>query len=77
VVSANVGLVPDWLEEGNTGFLAEAAFPEPLDAALERAWQAQAEWPAMGLRAYERARGQVQADPAAELLQLLQAAARK
>jgi glycosyltransferase involved in cell wall biosynthesis len=77
VVSANVGLVPDWLEEGSTGFLAEAALPEPLDAALERAWQAQAAWPAMGLRAYERARGQVQADPAAELLGLLQAAARR
>lgn len=77
VVSANVGLVPDWLEDGVTGFLAEAALPEPLDAALERAWQAQAAWSAMGLRAYERASGQVQADPAAELLGLLQAAARR
>jgi glycosyltransferase involved in cell wall biosynthesis len=72
VVSTNVGLVPDWLEDGVTGFLAEASLPESLAVALERAWQAQPQWPAMGQRAYERARAQIQTNPAAELLRLLQ-----
>lgn len=72
VVSTNVGLVPDWLEEGATGFLAEASLPESLAGALERSWQAQVQWAAMGQRAYERARAQIQLNPAAELLSLLE-----
>lgn len=72
VVSTNVGLVPDWLEEGITGFLAEASLPESLGAALERSWQARAQWPTMGQHAYKRARTQLQDNPAAELLHLLQ-----
>jgi len=72
VVSTNVGLVPDWLEDGVTGFLAEASLPESLAAALERGWQAQAQWPAMGQRAYERASAHIQTNPAAELLRLLE-----
>lgn len=76
VVSTTVGLVPDWLADGQTGFLAEASLPESLARTLERAWHARAEWPAMGQRAYEHARQQVQPDPAATLLALLLAAAR-
>ena len=77
VVSTRVGLVPEWLENGRTGFLAEASLPESLTEALERAWQARPEWEAMGLRGYEVARGQVQTAPAATMLALLKKAAHK
>jgi glycosyltransferase involved in cell wall biosynthesis len=77
VVSTTVGLVPDWLEDNQTGFLAEASLPESLAAALERAWVLRAEWPAIGIRAHKRARVQVQLNPAAELLKLLEEAAKK
>lgn len=75
VVSTDVGMVPDWLTEGETGFLAEASLPESLNAALERAWQARSNWPAIGQRAYEQASQKVQAAPAAEMLRLLEVAA--
>jgi glycosyltransferase involved in cell wall biosynthesis len=74
VVSTNVGLVKDWLEDEQTGFIAEASLPDSLAQALERSWLKQAQWQQMGQRAYERATVQVQADPAREMLNLLQQA---
>jgi glycosyltransferase involved in cell wall biosynthesis len=74
VVSTDVGLVSDWLEDGRTGFVAEASLPRSLGLALERSWQAQAQWPAMGQLAHARALAKVPADPAREMLELLVAA---
>jgi glycosyltransferase involved in cell wall biosynthesis len=75
VVSTNVGLVKDWLEDEQTGFIAEASLPDSLAQALERSWLKQAQWKEMGQRAYERATVQMQTDPARKMLDLLQQAA--
>jgi glycosyltransferase involved in cell wall biosynthesis len=71
VVSTNVGLVKDWLEEGRTGFIAEASLPDSLAQALERCWAQQAQWVQMGQLGFERATKQVQGNPAREMLALL------
>jgi glycosyltransferase involved in cell wall biosynthesis len=54
-VATDVGGVTEWIEEGHSGFIAEAATELSLDRALERAWQARDRWGEMGVRAHERA----------------------
>jgi glycosyltransferase involved in cell wall biosynthesis len=71
VVSTNVGLVKDWLEDERSGFIAEASLPDSLGEALERSWQAQMRWPEMGMQAFKLAADKVQANPAGEMLHLL------
>lgn len=62
---------PDWVEDGQTGFLAEAPTVHHLRLALERAWENRHRWREMG----ETARGACLAkrdpDPAGFLLSLL------
>jgi len=55
--------VPEVIQDGITGFLAQAPEPDLFDAALERAWQERARWKEMGLRAAERVRGLVPEKP--------------
>ena len=77
VVSTLVGLVPEWLEDGQTGFIAEASLPESLAKALERAWKSRPKWEAMGFRGYEQASRQVKSNPVADMLELLKKATNK
>lgn len=71
VLSTNVGLVKDWLEDGRTGFIAEASLPDSLGQALEDCWARQADWAAMGAAGYQQASTQLEADPARVLLDIL------
>jgi glycosyltransferase involved in cell wall biosynthesis len=63
------------VEEGVTGFVADAISVDALDEALERAWQARSRWRAMGEAAAVRARAAVPADPAAGFAATLMALA--
>jgi glycosyltransferase involved in cell wall biosynthesis len=54
-VATDVGGATEWIEDGLSGFIAEAATERALDRALERAWQAKDRWGEIGVRAHERA----------------------
>ncbi len=71
VVSTDVGLVSDWVQEGETGFIASAPTVRSFRAALERAWAAKPRWPEMGHRAHEFAVGRADPDPGGTLLRIL------
>lgn len=71
VVTTDVGGNAEVLEEGVTGFIAEAATPASFGAALERAWQARELWPEMGLAAHRRAQDLAAERPDEELYGLL------
>lgn len=64
-IVTNVGGNGEVVEDGVTGFVAEASAEADLDEALERAWQRRSEWRAMGELAAKRIRELVPADPAA------------
>lgn len=59
------------ITDGVTGFLASSAAEDPLDDALERAWQRKDEWPQIGAAAAARIRMLVPENPAAEMAAIL------
>lgn len=71
VVSTNVGLVKEWLEDNITGFIAEASLPDSLNQALEQCWTQQSKWAQMGALAFARASKRIQDNPAREMLTTL------
>jgi glycosyltransferase involved in cell wall biosynthesis len=70
-VVTDVGDMASWIEEGVSGFVAQAPHEEYLDAALERAWIAREYWPRMGQCAHERAECIVKSNLAATLLETI------
>jgi len=66
---------PEWVEEGKTGFLAEAPTVHHLRLALERAWENRHRWAEMGEAARAACLAKRDPDPAGTLLCLLKAAA--
>lgn len=68
------------LEDNVTGFIAEAATPRHIQAALERAWSERERWQQMGQAAAESIRQQIPSDPtgvfACELRELAEEAQR-
>jgi glycosyltransferase involved in cell wall biosynthesis len=54
-VVTDVGGNAEWIEDQDTGFVAEAPSARSFGAMLERAWLAQADWQKMGIRAHENA----------------------
>jgi len=54
-VVTDVGGNAEWIEDGKSGFVAEAPTAKSFGRALERAWLAQAEWEKMGIEARSRA----------------------
>jgi glycosyltransferase involved in cell wall biosynthesis len=54
-VATDVGGAMEWIEDGLSGFIAEAATERMLDRALERAWGVKDQWGEIGARAHERA----------------------
>jgi glycosyltransferase involved in cell wall biosynthesis len=50
--------------DGETGFIAAAPTEQAIDEAMERAWAARAEWPAIGAAAAASIRTQVPPSPA-------------
>jgi len=51
----DVGGNTEWIEDGKTGFVAEAPTKRSFGAALERAWLARARWQGMGKQAHDNA----------------------
>jgi len=51
-VTTRCGFTPDYIVEGETGFLADFATPTSFGAALERAWERRTEWRELGRRAH-------------------------
>ncbi|WP_317173508.1 glycosyltransferase family 4 protein [Hymenobacter montanus] len=71
VVAADVGMVRDWLDDDETGFIADTASAISLNRALSRAWARRADWPAIGTLAAERVRQRIEIEPVGELLRRL------
>ncbi|MFN0130110.1 MAG: glycosyltransferase family 4 protein [Verrucomicrobiales bacterium] len=76
VVATDVGGVGEILEDGISGYIAEAPTVRSFAAAMERAWQARPLWPAMARNAHARAKSLAGEDPpAARLLKLVESLA--
>ena len=76
-VATAVSGIPEWVEEGKTGFLAEAPTVHHLRLALERAWENRHRWAEMGEAAREACLAKRDPDPAGTLLELLLKAAER
>lgn len=59
---------PDWVEEGETGFIAEAPTVYHVREALERAWENRHQWKRMGEAAREACLAKRDTDPGRSLL---------
>jgi glycosyltransferase involved in cell wall biosynthesis len=65
------------LEDGVTGFIAEAATPSSFGKTLEQAWAERSRWAQMGQAAHRRAKEISGTDPSQQLLDYLKDACRK
>jgi glycosyltransferase involved in cell wall biosynthesis len=65
VVAATGGGACEVVEDGKSGFIAEAPTVKLFDAAMERAWKSRALWPEMGKCAREIGEERIPADPSA------------
>lgn len=72
VVTTDVGGNKEVLDEGKTGWIAEAATPQSFASALERCWQAQDSWRQMGIEAHLKAVEVADSDPSSGLLGILE-----
>lgn len=70
-VVTDVGGNVEWIEDGQTGFVAEAATAKSIGTALERAWLAKANWKEMGNRARQSALLRLDKSPGNTLLKIL------
>jgi len=59
------------IDDGRTGFIADAAAEKSFDEALERAWERRGEWPAIGAAAAVEIRRRVPRDPGGSLAEAL------
>jgi len=75
VIATAVSGIPEWIEDGKTGFLAAAPQVDLLEQTLERAWQSQDSWQKMGLAARESFLAKFEPDPAGRLLEIIKRAA--
>lgn len=71
-ITTDVGGNLEILNEGKTGFIADAASPRSFGQALERAWQQRQTWPEMGRQAHCVAKKLSDNDPAENLLKLIE-----
>ncbi len=76
-VATDVGGVTEWLEEPETGFVAEAPTVASFGAAMERAWAAKNDWMKIGYQANVRASAKRDPEPGKTLFNLLCKAAAK
>jgi glycosyltransferase involved in cell wall biosynthesis len=72
VVATDVGGNREVLEEGLSGWIAEATTPQSLADAMERCWGARNSWASMGARAHESAKRIADEDPSLKLLAALE-----
>jgi glycosyltransferase involved in cell wall biosynthesis len=78
-IVTNEGGTSEVVDEGRTGFIANAAKVDELDHAMERAWAMRAEWESIGKAAGRAVRTMVPLDPlasfTAKLLRLVDSVA--
>jgi glycosyltransferase involved in cell wall biosynthesis len=67
-IVTNVGGNTELVQEGVSGFIAEAPTAALLDGALERAWSRQKDWPRIGEGAAQRVRSLIPRDPVGEFV---------
>lgn len=67
-VVTDVGGNSEWIEEFETGFVAEASTVKSLRSALERAWLAKDTWETMGISAHNYAVAKLDPAPGKSLL---------
>ncbi len=72
VITTDVGGNTEIIEDGETGFIAEAPTARSFGATMERAWGERHRWGEMGQAAHVQAVELAQADPPGRLLQLLE-----
>jgi len=77
VVATDVGGNAEIIQDGVTGFIAEAATAHSFSKTLERAWLARNQWRDMGLAAHKYIRGRATENPAKALLETWLAVAGK
>ena len=70
-VVTDVGGNTEWIEDGQTGFVADAPTAKLFGAALERAWLAQADWQKVGIQARENALSKFDKSPGKSLLRVV------
>lgn len=75
VIGTAVAGIPEWVCDGNTGFLANAPIVSCFAATLERAWQQRSQWQEMGLKARQQALDMYDPAPGDTLLSILMEAA--
>lgn len=75
VLATAVGAVPEWIDDGVSGFLAGSPELDDVGAALERAWIARDRWCTLGVAAHRAVSGWGFDRAAADLLARLEAAA--
>ena len=73
VLVTEVGGMGEWVTEPTTGFIAEAASVPSITRALERAWQAHADWESIGRSAHQVALAKLDKAPQKTLFELLKA----
>ncbi len=66
-VVTDVGGNRELVVDGETGFIADASTTKSISDALERAWQAQDQWPEIGQQARRKVEALWQEDPAEHL----------
>ena len=77
VIATAVSGIPEWIEDGKTGFLAAAPQVDLLEQTLERALESRESWQNMGIAAREALLAKYEPDPAGKLLEILIKASKK
>ncbi|MEM9413044.1 MAG: glycosyltransferase, partial [Planctomycetota bacterium] len=68
-IVTDIGRNRELVDDGETGFIADAPVTRLLDDALERAWEAREQWKTMGELAGKRIRERYPTDPINEFAQ--------
>jgi glycosyltransferase involved in cell wall biosynthesis len=77
VIASSVSGIPEWIEDGKTGFLAAAPTENLLLEALERAWINREHWREMGEAARLSFLQKREPDPIGKLCEILEKTAKK
>jgi glycosyltransferase involved in cell wall biosynthesis len=70
-IGTDIGGITEWIEEDESGFIAEASTVTSFSKAMEKAWSKLNEWERIGRNAHERAMQLYDPEPGKTLLKLL------